>query len=595
MVKKVELLVHAGAPSNRKDDDKYKAQAEAYLAFEGSVVKLPRETSHRELNVPVEEIPGNPSSDIADHDVTITGQYDPTMFLDDTQLALAALDSQLVTSSLPVPAEPGSVIPDHGFTQELSASQNASVESNIGRKADGSTQRSILREPHSDQSTRKRKLQPDSPDAREHDSRDATAHNEPPNVLNAHERPQNWTGLSSSTPSSYLRTPIIDRPKKKAKAINQHNQSDDLGQRAPVPHVPFHEDGRIGLAYIGIHPLPSTEIPGREHAQDSLGSMDGAQTTSELPTSYSLSDISSDSSKSKLGISQRSTSDPGPGSDGISPTALGDVRLQRKLDLEENSATSKPVKGANEPHSVNKPPELAIQPNRQDPTSSKLRRTVVQRDCTIAGPSVQHSEDLRGQRPENLVEQEQAGQRRLPGPSKQVLNALANLSTSIRPPEPITSLGTFTTHVTEDLRVLADDLDIKERYKPVSVSRELRPLERGHWLIKFPLDSDCWPTEKPQNEPQQKCSLEQQLETWNFLKVLISRGSAGWGVWCTRNDGEDQSTRAQASIGIVKVFCWGEVVDYIYIMLYVASKSKVRRLGLQWVDGEGQVVVQMRE
>jgi hypothetical protein len=28
--------------------------------------------------------------------------------------------------------------------------------------------------------------------------------------------------------------------------------------------------------------------------------------------------------------------------------------------------------------------------------------------------------------------------------------------------------------------------------------------------------------------------------------------------------------------------------------LYVASKSKVRKLGLKWVDAEGEVVVQMR-
>jgi hypothetical protein len=29
-------------------------------------------------------------------------------------------------------------------------------------------------------------------------------------------------------------------------------------------------------------------------------------------------------------------------------------------------------------------------------------------------------------------------------------------------------------------------------------------------------------------------------------------------------------------------------------MLYVASKSKVRKLGLTWVDAEGDVIVQMR-
>jgi hypothetical protein len=44
----------------------------------------------------------------------------------------------------------------------------------------------------------------------------------------------------------------------------------------------------------------------------------------------------------------------------------------------------------------------------------------------------------------------------------------------------------------------------------------------------------------------------------------------------------------------VRVFCWGEVVRHVYLMLYVASKSKVRKLGLKWIDAEGEVVVQMR-
>ena len=42
------------------------------------------------------------------------------------------------------------------------------------------------------------------------------------------------------------------------------------------------------------------------------------------------------------------------------------------------------------------------------------------------------------------------------------------------------------------------------------------------------------------------------------------------------------------------MFCWGEVVRHIYLMLYVASKSKVRKLGLKWVDANDEIVVQMR-
>jgi hypothetical protein len=42
------------------------------------------------------------------------------------------------------------------------------------------------------------------------------------------------------------------------------------------------------------------------------------------------------------------------------------------------------------------------------------------------------------------------------------------------------------------------------------------------------------------------------------------------------------------------VYCWGEVVEHVYLLLYVASDGRVRRMGLQWIDADGAVVVQMR-
>ena len=65
---------------------------------------------------------------------------------------------------------------------------------------------------------------------------------------------------------------------------------------------------------------------------------------------------------------------------------------------------------------------------------------------------------------------------------------------------------------------------------------------------------------------------------------MIGPGRVGWGVWCTR----------EADTLVVRVYCWGEVARHVYLMLYVASKSKVRKLGLNWVDADGEVVVQMR-
>jgi len=147
---------------------------------------------------------------------------------------------------------------------------------------------------------------------------------------------------------------------------------------------------------------------------------------------------------------------------------------------------------------------------------------------------------------------------------------LDELSVVIRPPDPEVTLDHFTTHVTEHLHWLTKN--VEATYSPASTSRDLRPLERGYWL----LSPSSWDTQL-------------QIDFWRFLQQMVGKGNAGWGVWCCREPAVDG-----LSLGTVRVFCWGEVVQHVYLMLYVASKSKVRKLGLQWIDAEEVVVVQMR-
>jgi hypothetical protein len=168
----------------------------------------------------------------------------------------------------------------------------------------------------------------------------------------------------------------------------------------------------------------------------------------------------------------------------------------------------------------------------------------------------------------------------LVAPNEEV-NVLKSLSVSIRPPQPPSAVDQYKTHITQSLQFLADNSDVNISYKPISVSRDIRPLERGYWLIKCPEEFTSWP-------------LKDQIEFWRFLERTVGRGDAGWGVWCTRNDEDSLTNDQRASLGTVKVFCWGEIVRHVFLLLYVGSKSKVKKLGLQWIDAEGKVLVQMR-
>ena len=176
--------------------------------------------------------------------------------------------------------------------------------------------------------------------------------------------------------------------------------------------------------------------------------------------------------------------------------------------------------------------------------------------------------------------------------------ALSKLSTSIHPPTPETSIDRFSTHVTPALRHLADTSAVAKCFAPCSTTRETDRLERGHWLIENP----TWP-------------IQLQIDFWTFLEKFLHSGAAGWGVWCTRENGDEIRFSSDPSpaesklenhppcsrrtdtqgLGAVRVYCWGEIVEHIYLLLYVASSSKVRKHGLRWVDAEGKVVVKMRE
>ena len=75
------------------------------------------------------------------------------------------------------------------------------------------------------------------------------------------------------------------------------------------------------------------------------------------------------------------------------------------------------------------------------------------------------------------------------------------------------------------------------------------------------------------------------------MRGWVGRGKAGWGVWCAR---EVVGEEGKGGVGEVwRVYCWGEVVREVYLLLYLASKRKVRGMGMRWVDAEGKEVVGM--
>ncbi|KAI1189374.1 hypothetical protein F5B17DRAFT_391746 [Nemania serpens] len=141
-------------------------------------------------------------------------------------------------------------------------------------------------------------------------------------------------------------------------------------------------------------------------------------------------------------------------------------------------------------------------------------------------------------------------------------------SLEIRPPEPLTSELHIRPHnlVTPGLQKLGRDVGLPSRFQPDGRTRELRPYERGHWL----LDCSSW-------EPRLKCNA------WALLANYIGTGIAGWGVWCKRDH----------DFGELRVYCWGLVVPHIYYVLWMASQREIVFTGSVWIDSEGAKVIVM--
>ncbi|CAK3960404.1 Hypothetical predicted protein [Lecanosticta acicola] len=453
----VHLLAHISAPSSRGDDDRYRAQIESYLRCSGT--RRRRAAPRPVASTEVQRSQGGP--DVYEQEEEVTDPHASGSFIEDTQLAWTALESQLPTSSL---------APIRSATKRA-LSVNNSTAGARGSKATWSSQDGY----------RRIELTPSRQRQREN----------PREFRQSSGNRESGVALSSSARE--------DR--------NQHHVN-SLDRRTP------------------------DEIIGSN------------ETTSELPTSYSLSEGTSGSSKEREQLSLRSASDPGPQLGAL----VADIVDASKLRGQDRS------------------------PDKN--TGCEVRSNIARR-----------------RQPAPLTETD--AQPAQPAIDDATLCLLQSLSTTIHPPSPEVSLRAFSSHVTPAMEHLAQESAVSDCFKPVAIFREPELLERGHWSI----DCSPWP-------------LEEQVNFWRTLQDVGGSGRAGWGVWCSRGapiqcedktsperygeaGGTTKSATETASVGPIRVYCWGEVVKHVYLMLYVASKSRVRRLGLQWIDSEGTVIVQM--
>jgi hypothetical protein len=139
------------------------------------------------------------------------------------------------------------------------------------------------------------------------------------------------------------------------------------------------------------------------------------------------------------------------------------------------------------------------------------------------------------------------------------------------PPAAIISVerpGKLPSQVTKHLAAIKAQNPKRFRYKNKLYTPKYD--DRGYWSV----DCSDWPAKI-------------QQEFWSSLCQGVLSGRLGWGLTLHRD-----ASSAQA-LGLVRFYCWAEVAEHIWLLLWLCSKGKIVGSRSQWVDAEGAAVFEV--
>lgn len=138
------------------------------------------------------------------------------------------------------------------------------------------------------------------------------------------------------------------------------------------------------------------------------------------------------------------------------------------------------------------------------------------------------------------------------------------------PKAPVGTEGPVT-FVTPILASFYAKAELRNRWKRYAIiTRPIKKFEIGHWVI----ETKAW-------------SSRLQLSFWNVLTHQIGLRQAGISTWCTRTPEPD-------GMGTIKVFCWGEIVEHLFLFLFTIAETGISSQETCWLDGQNEVVVKVK-
>lgn len=217
-------------------------------------------------------------------------------------------------------------------------------------------------------------------------------------------------------------------------------------------------------------------------------------------------------------------------------------------------------------------------------------------------------------------------------------SSIKSLPDRIEAPLPPTGSGPFTTHVSGALSTMIARLPLAKHFRPVTVARDVRVLERGHWSIRVKIASEKEVAEarRPLEQSEivtalnrrmvgatsrereqryeswkaageklsqlglsKRCDLWTEaefLDFWKSLKSYVEDGKAGHGLSVAKDWAEEHLTpgrSTQSTYARIRIYTWGEVVGHVWVALWVLSDKKTAYIPMEWIASDEAVVVTM--
>jgi hypothetical protein len=214
------------------------------------------------------------------------------------------------------------------------------------------------------------------------------------------------------------------------------------------------------------------------------------------------------------------------------------------------------------------------------------------------------------------------------------------LEAEVAAPAPNVGEERFSTHITQALRDFASQLPFARFFRPVKVARDVKVLERGHWLMYITLVSDevaeaarfaarhekQGPTmlerfqgataadrlrkydeakrdgslhafgQSSESKAQGLWTEDELVQFWKSFSSFIGNGKAGWGtrLVCEELSGQVPEERQPHESRLrIRIFTWGECIGHIYLAVWILSDKLAARIPMIWIAGNGEQVVRM--